>query len=191
MVKVLYKVGIEVILDVVFNYIVEGNEKGFIFFFWGIDNRIYYIFDEDKSFYSNYSGCGNSVKVNYFVVGGLIFDFLCYWVLEMYVDGFCFDLVFVLVWDIKGVFFYGSEIVIVNIIWAIEFDLILVGIKLIVEVWDVVGLYSVGKFVELVDWFVEWNGFFWDDVCCFVKGDNGVVLVLVSCLLGSFDIYYC
>ncbi|QHU98748.1 glycogen debranching protein GlgX [Synechocystis sp. CACIAM 05] len=190
MVKALHKAGIEVILDVVFNHTAEGNENGPTLSFRGIDNRTYYILDEDKSSYSNYSGCGNSVKANHPVVGGLILDSLRYWVSEMHVDGFRFDLASVLVRDTKGVPLHGSEIATANIIWAIESDPILAGTKLIAEAWDAAGLYSVGKFVELADWFAEWNGPFRDDVRRFVKGDNGAVPALASRLLGSPDIYY-
>jgi glycogen operon protein len=85
---------------------------------------------------------------------------------------------------------HGSEIATANVIWAIESDPILAGTKLIAEAWDAAGLYSVGKFVELADWFAEWNGPFRDDVRRFVKGDNGTVPLLASRLLGSPDIYH-
>jgi glycogen operon protein len=189
MVKALHKEGIEVILDVVFNHTAEGNENGPTLSFRGIDNDTYYILEEDKTFYSNYSGCGNSVKANHPVVGGLILDSLRYWVSEMHVDGFRFDLASVLVRDTKGIPLHGSDIATANIIWAIESDPILAGTKLIAEAWDAAGLYSVGKFVELADWFAEWNGPFRDDVRRFVKADNGTVHLLASRLLGSPDIY--
>ena len=189
MVKALHKAGIEVILDVVFNHTAEGNENGPTLSFRGIDNDTYYILEEDKTFYSNYSGCGNSVKANHPVVGGLILDSLRYWVSEMHVDGFRFDLASVLVRDTKGIPLHGSDIATANIIWAIESDPILAGTKLIAEAWDAAGLYSVGKFVELADWFAEWNGPFRDDVRRFVRGDNGTVHLLASRLLGSPDIY--
>lgn len=190
MVKALHKAGIEVILDVVFNHTAEGNENGPTLSFRGIDNRVYYILDEDKSSYSNYSGCGNSLKANHPIVGGLILDSLRYWVSEMHVDGFRFDLASVLVRDTNGVPLHDSAIATANVIWAIESDPILAGTKLIAEAWDAAGLYSVGKFVELADWFAEWNGPFRDDVRRFVKGDNGTVPLLASRLLGSPDIYH-
>jgi glycogen operon protein len=190
MVKALHKAGIEVILDVVFNHTAEGNEKGPTLSFRGIDNRTYYILDEDESQYSNYSGCGNSVKANHPVVGGLILDCLRYWVSVMHVDGFRFDLASVFARDIKGNPFHGAEGGTVNIIWAIESDPVLAGTKLIAEAWDAAGLYSVGKFVELADWFAEWNGPYRDDVRRFVKGDCGMVKRLGDRLLGSPDIYH-
>ncbi len=190
MVKALHQAGIEVILDVVFNHTAEGNENGPTFCFRGIDNETYYILEEDKTYYSNYSGCGNSVKANHPVVGKLILDSLRYWVSEMHVDGFRFDLASVLVRDTKGIPLSGSEMATANIIWAIESDPILAGTKLIAEAWDAAGLYSVGKFVELADWFAEWNGPFRDDVRRFVRGDRGTVPNLASRLLGSPDIYH-
>lgn len=137
MVKVLYKEGIEVILDVVFNYIGEGNENGLMVFFWGLENLIYYILEGDYfRYYSNYSGCGNIFNINNFFVYCLIVDCFCYWVREMYVDGFWFDLVFVMFWSMIGDLLEDFFV-----LWVIEFDLVLVGIKIIVEVWDVVGFY--------------------------------------------------
>ena len=190
MVKALHKAGIEVILDVVFNHTAEGNEKGPTQSFRGIDNSTYYILEDDKSQYSNYSGCGNSLKANHPVVGGLILDCLRYWVSVMHVDGFRFDLASVLARDVNGNPIHATDMGTVNIIWAIESDPILAGTKLIAEAWDAAGLYSVGKFVELADWFAEWNGPFRDDVRRFIKGDENTVLSLAYRLLGSPDIYH-
>ena len=191
MVKALHKAGIEVILDVVFNHTAEGNENGPTLSFRGIDNSTYYILDsEDPSQYHNYSGCGNSVKANHPVVGGLILDCLRYWVSVLHVDGFRFDLASVFARDIMGNPFQGEEGGTANIIWAIESDPVLAGTKLIAEAWDAAGLYSVGKFVELADWFAEWNGPYRDDVRRFVKGDCGMVKRLSDRLLGSPDIYH-
>ncbi len=189
MVKALHKAGIEVILDVVFNHTAEGNEKGPTLSFRGVDNETYYILEKEKQYYSNYSGCGNSVKANHPVVGGLILDCLRYWVSVMHVDGFRFDLASVFARDIDGIPFHGEAGGTANIIWAIESDPILAGTKLIAEAWDAAGLYSVGKFVELADWFAEWNGPFRDDVRQFVRGDKGMVKKLSDRLLGSPDIY--
>ena len=190
MVKALHKGGIEVILDVVFNHTAEGNENGPTLSFRGIDNETYYILEKEKEYYSNYSGCGNSVKANHPVVGGLILDCLRYWVSVMHVDGFRFDLASVFARDIEGNPFHGEAGGTANIIWAIESDPILAGTKLIAEAWDAAGLYSVGKFVELADWFAEWNGPFRDDVRQFVRGDGGMVKKLSDRLLGSPDIYH-
>lgn len=190
LVKALHKAGIEVILDVVFNHTAEGNEKGPTLSFRGIDNQTYYILEDDQIHYKNYSGCGNSVKANHPVVGGLILDCLRYWVSVMHVDGFRFDLASVLARDINGAPIHGAEMEMANIIWAIESDPILAGTKLIAEAWDAAGLYSVGKFVELADWFAEWNGPYRDDVRRFVRGDQNAVVQLANRILGSPDIYH-
>lgn len=190
MVKALHQEGIEVILDVVFNHTAEGNERGPTLSFRGIDNQTYYILEEEQAQYSNYSGCGNSVKANHPVVGGLILDCLRYWVSVMHVDGFRFDLASVLARDVNGIPIHGADMEMANIIWAIESDPILAGTKLIAEAWDAAGLYSVGKFVELADWFAEWNGPFRDDVRRFVRGDENTVASLANRILGSPDIYH-
>ncbi|MBR8832187.1 MAG: Glycogen operon protein GlgX [Chroococcopsis gigantea SAG 12.99] len=185
MVKALHKAGIEVILDVVFNHTAEGNEKGATLSFRGFDNTTYYILDENKRYYSNYSGCGNTFNTNHPIVGSLIIDCLNYWVSEMHVDGFRFDLAAILSRNIDGTPIEKGY----NIIWAIESDPILAGTKLIAEAWDAAGLYSVGQFVEFADWFAEWNGPFRDDVRRFVKSDPGCVITLAARILGSPDIY--
>ncbi|MDR2773453.1 MAG: glycogen debranching enzyme, partial [Tannerella sp.] len=102
MVRELHKAGLEVILDVVFNHTAEGSELGPTYSFRGLDNAIYYILDENKRYYKNYSGCGNTVNCNNTVVRNLIIDCLHYWVIEMHVDGFRFDLGSILGRDQKG-----------------------------------------------------------------------------------------
>lgn len=186
MVKALHKAGIEVILDVVFNHTAEGDERGPTLSFRGIDNKTYYILDTDKERYINYSGCGNTLKGNHPIVGKLILDCLHYWVSEMHVDGFRFDLAAAL-WRSNN----GEPIRTegYNIIWAIESDPVLAGTKLIAEAWDAAGLYSVGQFIEYADWFSEWNGPFRDDVRAFVRGDTGMVPKMAARILGSPDIY--
>lgn len=187
MVKALHKEGIEVILDVVFNHTAEGNENGPTISFRGLDNEIYYILEDDPALYKNYSGCGNTFKGNHPVVGRLIVDSLRYWVSEMHVDGFRFDLASVLSRDI-----YGEPIEdagALKILSIIESDPVLAGSKLIAEAWDAAGLYHVGKFVDQADWFCEWNGPFRDDVRRFVKSDRGAVKHLANRLMASPDIY--
>jgi glycogen operon protein len=190
MVKALHKAGIEVILDVVFNHTAEGNEEGPTISFRGIDNTTYYILEEDRRYYKNYSGCGNTFRGNHPVAGGLILNCLRYWVSEMHVDGFRFDLASVLGRDVKGNPLTREKDTTADILWAIESDPVLAGTKLIAEAWDAAGLYDVGKFVELGDWFAEWNGPFRDDVRQFVKGDKGKVPTLAARILGSPDIYH-
>ena len=189
LVKALHKEGIEVILDVVFNHTAEGNHQGPTLSYRGLDNQTYYMLEDDLTYYKNYSGCGNSFQGNHPIPGNLIIDSLRYWVQEMHVDGFRFDLATVLARDIFGQPIYKSSGD-VNIIWIIESDPILAGTKLIAEAWDAAGLYGVGKFVELAEWFAEWNGPFRDDVRRFVKGDRGSINALAARILASPDIYH-
>ena len=187
MVKALHRAGIEVILDVVFNHTAEGNENGPTLSFRGLDNNTYYILEDNLDEYKNYSGCGNTFKGNHPVVGRLIVDSLRYWVSEMHVDGFRFDLASVLSRDV-----YGEPIEdagALKILSIIESDPVLAGSKLIAEAWDAAGLYDVGKFVCQADWFSEWNGPFRDDVRSFVKSDRGAVKNLAARILASPDIY--
>ena len=188
LVKALHREGIEVILDVVFNHTAEGNERGPTLSFRGLDNQTYYILDKNPAHYKNYSGCGNTFKGNHPIVSRLILDSLRYWVSEMHVDGFRFDLATVLGRNIFGEPI-EEEAGTTNIISAIESDPILAGTKLIAEAWDAAGLYSVGKFVELADWFAEWNGPFRDDVRRFVKSDRASINALAARILASPDIY--
>ncbi len=183
MVKALHRAGIEVILDVVFNHSAEGNHEGPTLSFKGIDNETYYLLEDDNlAHYSNYTGCGNTLKASHAVVGRMILDSLRYWVSQMHVDGFRFDLASVLSRDLAG-----NPLEDPPILWSIESDPILAGTKLIAEAWDAAGLYQVGTFIG--DRFAEWNGPYRDHVRQFVKGDNGVVPDLAARILGSPDIY--
>ncbi|MEM6838257.1 MAG: glycogen debranching protein GlgX [Cyanobacteria bacterium P01_C01_bin.120] len=183
MVKALHKADIEVILDVVFNHTAEGDHRGPTLSFRGLDNQTYYILEQNNpSHYANYSGCGNTVKSDHTVVSRLILDSLRYWVSEMHVDGFRFDLASVMSRDKAGLPSDDPPI-----IWAIESDPVLARTKLIAEAWDAAGLYQVGSFIG--DRFAEWNGPFRDDVRRFVKGDNNTVDKLAARILGSPDIF--
>ena len=182
MVKALHRAGIEVILDVVFNHTAEGNEFGPTFCFKGLENSAYYILQQDKSHYENYSGTGNSLNANHSVVRRMILDSLRYWVQEMHVDGFRFDLAAVLSRDLDG-----RPLANPPILWDIETDPVLGGTKLIAEAWDAAGLYQVGSFFG--DHWKEWNGRFRDDVRSFMKGDPGQAGKLASRFLASPDIY--
>ncbi len=190
LVKALHQAGIEVILDVVFNHTAEGNHQGPTISWRGLDNQTYYILSEDAANYHNYSGCGNSLKANHPVVSRFIIDCLRYWVSQMHVDGFRFDLASVLARDAAGASLWHTSIITANILWAIESDPVLAGTKLIAEPWDASGLYGVGRFVDLGDWFAEWNGPFRDDVRRFIKGDSGMVNSLAARILASPDIYF-
>jgi isoamylase len=182
MVKALHRAGIEVILDVVFNHSAEGNHEGPTLCFKGIDNEAYYLLEDNPIYYSNYTGCGNTLAAYHAVVGRMILDSLRYWVAEMHVDGFRFDLASVLSRDRAG-----NPLDDPPILWSIESDPILAGTKLIAEAWDAAGLYQVGSFIG--DRFAEWNGPYRDHVRQFVKGDRGMVPALAARILGSPDIY--
>jgi len=182
MVKALHRAGLEVILDVVYNHTAEGNHEGPTFCYRGIDNRTYYILEDNKTYYSNYTGCGNTLNANQPIVRRMIIDSLHFWATEMHVDGFRFDLASILSRDEKG-----SPCENPPVLWDIESDPALAGIKLIAEAWDAAGLYQVGSFVG--DSWKEWNGKFRDDLRSVIKGDEGTVSKLVSRLLGSPDIY--
>lgn len=182
MVKALHRAGIEVILDVVFNHTAEGNHLGPTFCFRGLENEAYYLLKGDRSRYADYSGTGNTFNANHPIVRRLILDSLRYWVTYMHVDGFRFDLASVLTRDQSG-----NPLPSPPIIWDIESDPVLAGIKVIAEAWDAAGLYQVGSFVG--DSWQEWNDRFRDDVRRFLKGDRGTVSNLAARLLGSPDIY--
>ncbi len=182
MVKALHRAGIEVILDVVFNHTAEGNHHGPTLSFRGIDNPSYYILEPDLQYYSNYSGCGNTLNANHPVVRRMIVDSLRYWVREMHVDGFRFDLASILARDSKGHVLPNPPV-----LWDIESDPDLAGIKLIAEAWDAAGLYQVGSFVG--DSWKEWNGRFRDDVRDFFRGEPGSVGRMADSMLGSHNVY--
>ncbi|MCP4192846.1 MAG: glycogen debranching protein GlgX [Planctomycetaceae bacterium] len=182
LVKALHRSGIEVILDVVYNHTAEGNESGPTFCFRGFENDAYYILSKTRDTYMNYSGTGNSLNANHSIVRRLILDSLRYWVTEMHVDGFRFDLASVLSRNIKG-----KPVANPPILWDIETDPILSGTKLIAEAWDAAGLYQVGSFFG--DHWKEWNGQFRDDVRHFVKSDPGYSGKLAARFLASPDIY--
>jgi isoamylase len=182
MVKALHKSGIEVILDVVFNHTAEGNQEGPTLSFRGLDNTTYYILEKDRSRYADYSGTGNTLNANHPIVRRLIVDSLRYWVDEMHVDGFRFDLASILERDESG-----TPLASPPVLWDIESDPVLAGSKLIAEAWDAAGLYQVGSFIG--DSWKEWNGRFRDDVRSFFRGDEGTVTSLADRLLGSPQIY--
>jgi isoamylase len=182
MVKALHRAGIEVILDVVFNHTAEGDEHGPTMCFRGIDNSAYYILEEGGARYANYTGCGNTLNSNHPIVRRLIVDSLRYWVEEMHVDGFRFDLASILSRDASGHVLPNPPV-----LWDIETDPALAGTKLIAEAWDAAGLYQVGSFVG--DAWKEWNGRFRDDVRDFVRGEPGSVSRMADCLVGSHDVY--
>jgi len=182
LVRELHLAGIEVILDVVFNHTAEGNGSGPTFSFRGLENGCYYILGPEGS-YHNYSGCGNTFKCNHPLVRDLILDCLRYWVIEMHVDGFRFDLA-----SILGRGQRGEVLADPPLLERIAEDPILARTKIIAEAWDAAGLYQVGSFPAFGRW-AEWNGRFRDDVRRFVKGDPGLASALATRLAGSADLY--
>ena len=182
MVKAFHRAGLEVILDVVFNHTAEGGRTGPTFSYRGLANDVYYILDKDKSRYADYTGCGNTLNANQPIVRRLIQDSLRYWVSQMHVDGFRFDLASILSRDEEG-----RPLPNPPVLWDIESDPLLAGTKLIAEAWDAAGLYQVGSFIG--DRWQEWNGRFRDDVRSFLRGDNGSVSGVATRILGSPDIY--
>ena len=182
MVKALHRAGIEVILDVVFNHTAEGDDTGPTLCFRGIDNSAYYILEKDRSKYANYSGTGNTLNANHPVVRRMIIDSLRYWVEEMHVDGFRFDLASILARDSRGRVLSNPPVLL-----DIESDPVLASTKIIAEAWDAAGLYQVGSFIG--DSWREWNGRFRDDVRSFFRGDRGSVRAFADRLVGSHEIY--
>lgn len=188
MVKELHKAGIEVILDVVYNHTAEGNEHGYTFEFRGLQNDVYYSLPQsDKNYYMNFSGCGNSVNCNNPVTAAFILDSLRYWVTQMHVDGFRFDLASILTRAPNGAPI-GYDMP--SLTAAISEDPILANTKIIAEPWDCAGLYQLGGFPggENNRW-SEWNGRFRDDIRRFIRGDENTATAAATRICGSSDCY--
>jgi isoamylase len=181
MVKALHRSGIEVILDVVFNHTAEGDDLGPTLGLRGLDNNAYYIL-EGGSRYANYTGTGNTLNGNHPIVRRMIVDSLRYWVEEMHVDGFRFDLASILTRDSSG-----HPMANPPVLWDIETDPALAGTKFIAEAWDAAGLYQVGSFIG--DSWNEWNGRFRDDIRSFFRSEDGTVTRLADRFLGSPEVY--
>jgi len=182
MVKGLHRAGIEVILDVVYNHTAEGNHLGPTLSFRGVDNRTYYrVVTDQPRYYMDYTGTGNTLNVRHPQVLKLIMDSLRYWILEMHVDGFRFDLAAALARELHAVDRLSSFFDIINQ------DPVISQVKLIAEPWDVgEGGYQVGKFPPL---WAEWNGRYRDAVRRYWKGDDGQLAELGYRLTGSSDLY--
>ncbi|MGZ4956632.1 MAG: glycogen debranching protein GlgX [Methylobacter sp.] len=182
MVKTLHKAGIEVILDVVYNHTAEGNQLGPTLSFRGIDNASYYRLEADNPrYYRDYTGCGNTLDMQHVCVLQLIMDSLRYWVLDMHVDGFRFDLASALARELHEVNQLGT------FFNTIHQDPVLSTIKLIAEPWDLgEGGYQVGKFP--MGW-AEWNDKYRDSIRAYWKGDGGLLGELGQRLTGSSDLY--
>ncbi len=182
MVRAFHNAGIEVILDVVFNHTAEGNELGPTLCFRGMDNAIFYTLADDKRHYKDYTGTGNTINANHPVVRDHILTALRYWMVEMHVDGFRFDLASVLGRDRTGKLLANAPL-----LERIAEDEILRDVKIIAEAWDAAGAYEVGSFSER-RW-AEWNGRYRDDVRRFWRGDDGMLGLFASRICGSADIY--
>jgi glycogen operon protein len=182
LVKTLHREGIEVILDVVYNHTGEGNHLGPTLCFRGIDNAAYYrLVADNPRYYMDYTGCGNTLNMTHPRTLQLIMDSLRYWVQEMHVDGFRFDLASALARELHEVDRLGAFFDIIHQ------DPILSQVKLIAEPWDLgEGGYQVGNFPVL---WAEWNGIYRDDVRSFWKGDGGLIGSLAYRLTGSSDLY--
>ncbi|NLZ16365.1 MAG: glycogen debranching protein GlgX [Desulfobulbaceae bacterium] len=183
MVKAFHRAGIEVYLDVVFNHSAEGGQDGHTTSFRGIDNTIYYLLDPWTKAYLNYSGCGNTCNCNHPITRKLILDMLRWWVVEMHVDGFRFDLASILSRGLDG-----SVLANPPVVEILAEDPVLSDAKIIAEAWDAGGLYQVGNFSTYRRW-AEWNGRFRDDVRSFMCGHPGQVPALATRIAGSSDLY--
>lgn len=185
MVDALHEAGIEVILDVVYNHTAEGDHRGPLYSYKGLDNSEYYMMSGDPaSPYANYSGTGNTLNVSSPYVRQMILDSLRYWRLEMGVDGFRFDLASVFSRNPDGSLNWENP----PIIGEIAADPDLRNIRLIAEPWDAGGAYQLGRGFPGITW-LQWNGRFRDDVRRFVKSDPGMVPDLAQRLYGSNDFF--
>lgn len=183
LVKALHKAGIAIILDVVFNHTSEAGTNGPVINFKGILGDIFYHLDpSDKSIFHDYTGCGNTVNANHPLVSRFIISCLEYWVREMHVDGFRFDLASALARGEGGEVLHNPPV-----LWGIELSEQLAKTKLIAEAWDAAGLYQVGSFPGY-RW-AEWNGRYRDIIRRFLRGDKGIVREVATRICGSSDLY--
>ncbi|MCI9570405.1 MAG: glycogen debranching enzyme [Lachnospiraceae bacterium] len=182
LIKTLHDNEIEVILDVVFNHTAEGNHKGPVFSFKGIDNKVYYMLTPDGNYY-NFSGCGNTLNCNHPIVQQMILESLRYWTVSYRVDGFRFDLASILGRNEDGTPMNNPPL-----LKSLANDPLLGNIKLIAEAWDAGGMYQVGSFPAHKRW-AEWNGRYRDAVRGFLKGDNWDARTAAWSIGGSGDLY--
>lgn len=181
MVKAFHQAGIEVIIDVVYNHTAEGTHEGPMLCFKGIDNAYYYRLTDDARYYMDYTGCGNTLNMRHPHVLQLLMDSLRYWIEEMHVDGFRFDLASALARELHDVDRLSSFFDI------IQQDPVISQVKLIAEPWDVgEGGYQVGKFPPL---WSEWNGKYRDCMRDYWRGEEQILEKLASRFTGSSDLY--
>jgi glycogen operon protein len=185
MVRALHEADIQVILDVVYNHTAEGGMGGPTYSFRGVDNAAYYVMSDDpRNVYRDYTGCGNTLDCTSICARTLILESLRYWVNEMHVDGFRFDLASVLGRGPDGSFASADT----SLLAAIRTDPILRHVHLIAEPWDAGWAYQLGTKFPGKGW-CQWNGRFRDDVRRFVRGDPGMVGALMLRLYGSDDLF--
>lgn len=182
MVRSLHAAGIEVILDVVYNHTIEGSHFGPTLSFRGIDNRSYYrTMEDNRRYYMDYTGCGNTLNMVHPRVIQIIMDSLRYWIQEMHVDGFRFDLASALARELYDVNHLSA------FFDVIQQDPVISEVKLIAEPWDLgAGGYQVGNFPVL---WTEWNGKYRDTMRKFVKGDSDQLSAVATRITGSSDLY--
>ncbi len=185
LVREFHRAGLEVFVDVVFNHTAEAPLPAGVpaLSLRGLDNATYYILDPHTGAYRDYSGCGHTLNCNHPVVRNLILDALRYWVAEMHVDGFRFDLA-----SILGRGRDGEVLANPPVLERIAYDPVIADATLIAEAWDAAGLYQVGRFPAWQRW-AEWNGPFRDQVRHFVRGDPGFAGALAARLTGSADLF--
>jgi glycogen operon protein len=184
MVKALHRAGIEVIIDVVFNHTSEGNHRGPVISFRGLANDTYYcLVPQDKQYYLDYTGCGNTFDCNHPITEKMIMECLEFWAGEMHVDGFRFDECSILS---RGP--DGTPLAYPPVLWGIELSERLADTKIIAEAWDAGGLYQVANFPGGLRWSV-WNGRYRDDVRRFVRGDGGLAGQVATRIAGSSDLF--
>jgi glycogen operon protein len=185
MVKALHQAGIEVLLDVVYNHTCEGNERGPIYSYKGIDNSTYYMISSDPYHpYADFAGTGNTLNCPNRYVRRVILDSMRYWAKEMHVDGFRFDLASIYSRNPDGSINFDDP----PIFGAISTDPEISRLRLIAEPWDAAGGFQLGRSFPGLTW-LQWNGRFRDDLRRFVRGDSGMVTALMQRLYGSDDLF--
>jgi glycogen operon protein len=183
LVDALHAAGIRVLLDVVFNHTSEAGLAGPVINFKALANDIFYLTDRaDPRHYLDFTGCGNTVHCNHPLVTAFILRSLEYWVRELGVDGFRFDLASIFT---RGE--HGELLGTPPLPWAMEASPVLARVPLIAEAWDAAGLYHVGAFPGMA--WAEWNGRYRDVIRRFVRGDAGLIGQVCTCMSGSADLY--
>jgi glycogen operon protein len=183
MVKALHQADIEVVLDVVYNHTTEGDHNGPTYSFRGLDNTTYYLLDDDRRWYRNDTGCGNTLHTANAATRKLVLDSMRHWLRTMHVDGFRFDLASIFSRNSDGTVNLDDPPIISSMMNEPEFG----NARLIAEAWDV-ATYQLGRRFPGFTWY-QWNGCFRDDLRAFVRGDEGMVNSVIARLYGSDDLF--